>query len=93
VGGKIKTSILVDGELWEKFKARVAAERGLRGLSEAVEEAIREELCEVEIAEWLEGQLTGGRPPMRVVPVKTRARTDAAEALRAMRERRYGGVP
>ena len=93
MSGKTKTSILVDKELWEKFKAKVSIEKGLRGLSEAVEEVIREELCEEDIVEWLEEQLARGRPPIRIVPVKPRVRTDAAETLRAMREHRHDGIP
>jgi len=38
VSGKVKTSIVVDRDLWEKFKAKVGVERGLRKLSEAVED-------------------------------------------------------
>ncbi|NHV98458.1 MAG: hypothetical protein HA496_02285, partial [Thaumarchaeota archaeon] len=43
---KIKTSIVIDGDLWERFKTKVVGEKGLKGLSKAVEEAIEEELCE-----------------------------------------------
>jgi hypothetical protein len=42
VGSKIKTSILVDRELWEKFRQKISSEQGPRQLSKAVEEAIME---------------------------------------------------
>jgi hypothetical protein len=42
---RIKTTIRVRRDLWEEFKSRVAAEKGLRGLSQALEEAIEDELA------------------------------------------------
>jgi len=85
---KIKTSILVDKELWEKFKLVVGVERGSRELSEAVTDAIREELCEIIIAEALEKMLSGKKPPLKVRPVKPLTPTDSGATVRELRERR-----
>lgn len=41
-----------------------------------------------EIVEWFEEQLAAEKPPERIIPVKPRAKTNAAEVLRAMREQR-----
>ena len=43
---KVKTTIVIDRRLWEEFKARVGAERGLRTISRAVEEALEDEINE-----------------------------------------------
>jgi len=86
VSGKIKTSIVVDEKLWEKFKAKVGAEKGLKKLSEAVEDAIKEDLGEIIIANWLEAQLPGKQIPRKVTPVKPKTKTNAAAVLRKMRE-------
>ena len=61
VKSKIKTSIVIDGELWGKFREKVASERGLRFLSEAVEDAIREELVELLVLEEIEEFLSEKR--------------------------------
>ncbi len=40
---KIKISIVIDHRLWEEFRSRVAGEKELRMLSEAVERAIEDD--------------------------------------------------
>lgn len=63
-------------------------ERGVRGLSEAVEEAIREELCDLEVAEAL-AKLAGEELlTIDVEPVKPLAETSAGQAVRELRESR-----
>ncbi|MEM1522035.1 MAG: hypothetical protein QXU69_03360 [Thermofilaceae archaeon] len=85
---RVKTSLLLDEALWRLFKARVTKERGLRGLSEAVEEAIREELCDIEVAEAL-SKLAGDEiAALDVEPVKPLTETSAAQAVRELRESR-----
>jgi len=83
---KIKTSIVIDRNLWKRFKMKVLGERGLKGISEAVEEAIKEELCEDLIAEALEELLGPEKPPLAVNPVKPE--TDAGRVVRELRDSR-----
>ena len=72
----------------EKLGAEPDVEKDLISLGEALEEAAGENIYEEDISKWLEKQLAGGNPLRQAVLVKPKARTDAAEALRAMRERR-----
>ncbi len=82
---RVKTSLLIEETLWRLFKARVVREKGARELSKAVEEAIREELCDLEIAEEL-ARLAGEEPvPIDVEPVKPLVKTSAGRAVREMR--------
>jgi len=82
---RVKTSLLIEEALWRLFKARVVRERGVRELSRAVEEAIKEELCDLEIAEGL-AKLVGREPtPIEVEPVKPLVKTSAGRAVREMR--------
>jgi len=88
VGGKIKTSIVVDRDLWEKFKAKIGVERGLRKLSEAIEDIIREDLGDILIASWLEDKLSGRKLPSVVKPIKPKVKTNAGVVLRELRDSR-----
>jgi hypothetical protein len=86
---KIKTSIVIDGDLWERFKAKVVGEKGLKGLSKAVEEAIGEELCEDLMIEALEGLLGSEKTPLLITPVKPETQTDAGKVVRELRDSRF----
>ena len=88
MGGKIKTSIMIDKDLWDKFRVKVSMEKGLRKLSEAVEDIIKEELSDILIAEALEARLPNKKLPTVIKPVKPRVRTDAGAVLRELRESR-----
>lgn len=84
---KTKTSITIDEELWRRFKAKAAEERGLKGVSEAVEKSLREELSEGIVVEALE-QMSQAEPgTLEVRPVETKVETSAGEVIREMRER------
>ena len=85
---KVKTSIVVDRELWEEFRSRVAGERGLKGLSQAVEEAIEDEVGDILVARTLEKMLRdeGVKSPVRISPVRPRIATDAGESVRELRD-------
>jgi hypothetical protein len=85
---KVKTSIVIDRELWEEFRSRVAGEKGLKGLSQAVEEAIEDEVGDMLVAEALERILRdeGVEPPMQISPVRPRTTTDAGESVRELRD-------
>ncbi|MEM1611335.1 MAG: hypothetical protein QXQ57_06790 [Sulfolobales archaeon] len=88
---KVKTSIVVDRDLWERFKSRVAVERGLRTLSRAVEEAIEEELYEQTVIRALEELLQEemkAYKSIQVTPVKPRVTTDAGYVVRELRDSR-----
>ena len=84
--GKTKTSITIDEDLWRMFKAKAAEERGLKGVSEAVEESLREELSEKIVAEALEEMCTTESTALEVRPVKPRVETSAGEVFREMRD-------
>jgi acyl-CoA synthetase (AMP-forming)/AMP-acid ligase II len=85
---KIKTSIVIDKDLWDRFKSKVVGEKGLKGLSKAVEEAIEEELCEDLIVEALEGLLGSEKPPLAITPVESATKTDAGKVVRELRDSR-----
>ncbi len=80
---KVKTSILVDKRLWDMFRRRVGSEGGLRSLSEAVEEAIRDELTDILVYEGLSELYEG--EALEVEPIKPKARTNAAAVVRELR--------
>lgn len=67
MGGKIRVSIIVDRDLWEKFKERVVSELGPRQLSRAVEEAIREELVEIMLLSEIEEELPENDAPRQAL--------------------------
>jgi len=50
---KIKITIVIDRRVWEEFKARIATEYGFKDISKAVEEALKEELCDLIVIEML----------------------------------------
>lgn len=82
---KIKTSIFIDRELWKRFKLKVFGEKGVKGLSEAVEESLEEDILEPIVIREL-GKLTGvGVKPGEVRPVKPKVKTSSGEALRELR--------
>ena len=86
--GKIKTSILIDEELWERFRSRVGGEQGLRRLSRAVEEALENEVCEDLVVDALEKLLEHQKPFVTVTPVKPKVDTSAGKIVRELRESR-----
>ncbi len=86
---KIKTTIVIDRRLWEEFKSRIGAEGRLRSLSQAVEEALEDEISDLLAIKMLERMLGGGEPPLIVEPVKPRVTTDAGKIVRKMRESRH----
>ncbi len=86
---KIKTTIVIDRRLWEEFKSRVGAEGRLRSLSQAVEEALKDEISDLLAIKMLEQMLSEGEPPLIVEPVKPRIDTDAGRVIREMRESRH----
>ncbi len=85
VGGKVKTSIVVDEELWRRFREKIALERGLREVSKAVEEAIEEELVEEIVLHELEEELNGNTRYTSIEPVKPRVKTRAEDIVGELR--------
>jgi hypothetical protein len=83
---KIKTSIVIDKDLWDRFTTKFIGEKGLKGLSKAVEEAIEEKLCEDLIVEALEGLLGSEKPPLAITPVEPTTKTDAGKVVRELRD-------
>ena len=90
MGDKIKTSIMIDRELWEEFKSKIGSEKGLRMLSKAVEEAIEDEIAERLIIKVLEEMLKeyGEEVPLTISPVKPKVITNAGKIVKEMRESR-----
>ena len=88
MGSKIKTSIVVDKDLWEKFREKVASEQGLRQLSRAVEEALKEELVELIVLDEIEKSLSGRIVPLSMSPIKPRVKSRAEEVVRELRDSR-----
>jgi ferredoxin-fold anticodon binding domain-containing protein len=87
MGGKIKTTIVVDKDLWSKFKAKLLDE-GVDEVSSVIEEMIREELVVDKVVDSL-NELIGGELIQVVEPVKPLAETAAEKVVRELRESRY----
>jgi hypothetical protein len=83
---KKKISIIIERDLWERFKTKVENEKGLKELSKAVEEAIEEKLCEDLIVETIEELLGSEKPPLVITPVKPKIQTDAGKTVRELRD-------
>lgn len=83
---RIKTSIMVDKDLWETFKAKAFSKKGLKGVSRAVEEALEEEISEQVVTEALEKMCSGGLAGLEVRPVKPKIATSAEKVISELRE-------
>ncbi|ADG91534.1 hypothetical protein [Thermosphaera aggregans] len=84
--GKIKSTIVIDRELWYRFRARLL-EEGVEEVSSALEELIREELLEDYVSQAL-GGLLNGELPGEVKPVKPLVETRAENVVRELRDER-----
>lgn len=83
--GKIKTSILIDRDLWEAFKVKTSSKQGLRGVSKAVEEALEEGLIEKAVIETLDNMCTKKPRELQVKPVKPNTPTSAGKVISELR--------
>jgi hypothetical protein len=83
---RVKTTIVIDRELWSRFKARLL-EEGVEEVSRAIEEVIREELSEDYIADAIR-ELLGTTPPIEVKPIKPLVETSAGRVVRELRNER-----
>jgi len=90
---KIKTSIMVDENLWKMFKVKASSKMGLKGVSGAVEEALEEELSEKVVAEALERMCSEKSAELEVKPVKPKFATSAGKVISELRGRRFEGLP
>jgi hypothetical protein len=86
VSGKVKTTIVIDKELWVKFKARIL-EEGVEEVSRVIEKIIREEMLEDYIIASIQ-ELMGREPPLEVKPIKPIVETEAGKVVREMRDMR-----
>jgi len=86
---KVKTSIYVDKELWEKYKLSLAKNR--LEVSQALEELIREELVEDFLYEALEGMDEAKASEIDFEPVKPE---DGLVSIfvRSMKDERIGNL-
>ncbi len=85
MAGKIKTSIMIDADVWEEFKILVSSKRGIKGISEAVEEALEEELSEKTVAEALVKMSCKKIRDLQVKPVKPKTATSSGKTISEMR--------
>lgn len=85
---KVKTSIVVDKTVWERFRDRVGREKGLRALSRAVEEALEDAACEGLVIDSLREILDSEEQPLTITPVRPKVATDAGKTVRELRESR-----
>ena len=86
MGEKVKTTIVVDRDLWSKFKVRLL-EEGVDEVSGVIEELIKEELMlgiDSALVRLIENELI-----QVVEPVKPSTKTSAEEVVRELRESRY----
>jgi hypothetical protein len=83
---KKKISIIIDRDLWERFKTKVVSEKGLKELSKAVGEVMEEKLCEDSMIEALKKLLGSGKPPLVITPVKPEIQTNAGKTVRELRD-------
>jgi hypothetical protein len=86
---KKKISIIIDRDLWERFKTKIIGKKDLKELNKAVEEAIKEKLCEDLIVETIEELLGFEKPPLVITPVKPKIQTDAGKTVRELRDSRF----
>jgi len=86
VSNKVKTTIVIDRELWTRFKARIL-EEGLEEVSRVIEEIIREEVLEDYVVSAIR-ELMGKESLLEVKPVKPLIETDAGRAVREIRDER-----
>jgi len=84
--GKVKTTIVIDKELWNRFKARII-EEGLEEVSRVIEEIIREEILEDYVVSAIR-ELMGKEPMLEIKPIRPLVETDAGRVVREMRDER-----
>ena len=84
---KIKTIIIVDKDLWNKFKSRLLQE-GIDEVSGIIEKTIREELVVEKVVEEL-SKLVSKELIHNVEPVKPLVETDAEKIVKEQKKLRY----
>ncbi len=82
---RIKTSIIINKKLWDRFRHKISVEKNLKSLSKSVEEALEEELNELIIAEALEKMISAKPTTLETVPVKLKVKGKAEEVVRELR--------
>lgn len=83
--GKVKTSIMIDADVWEEFKIFASSKKGLKGISEAVEEALEEELAEKTVTEAFTKMQSAKTRDLTVKPIKPKVITSAGKVISEMR--------
>ncbi|MBS7611842.1 hypothetical protein KEJ27_06505 [Candidatus Bathyarchaeota archaeon] len=83
-GNKVKTTIVIDKKLWEEFKLKVSEERGIRELSQAIEELLEDEVLGQLVVRALSDMGLMGKFKS-IKPLKP---TNAGEAIRELRDSR-----
>jgi hypothetical protein len=84
--GKIKTSIMIDEDIWETFKVKASSKKGSKGVSRAVEDALEEELSEKVVTEALENMCPRRPSDLEVKPIKPKTATSAGKVISELRE-------
>ena len=86
---RVKTSIYVDRDLWERFK-RYARSRGFE-VSKLLEEIMREEMLEDELAAVIDELSPTASDELDFEPVKPRGGL-VSSLVRRMRDEREGSI-
>ncbi len=86
LASKIKTSILINEDLWKKFKLKANVEEGLKGVSKAVEKALEEELSGLVVAKALENIISETIKTIDVSPIGSKVRASAGKVVRELRD-------
>ncbi|ADM27400.1 conserved hypothetical protein [Ignisphaera aggregans DSM 17230] len=83
---KIETTIVIDRRVWEEFKARIATEYGFKDIGKAVEEALKEELCDLIVVEMFSKYLENEKISLTITPIEPQVPTDASRIVREFRD-------
>jgi len=85
---KVKTSIYVDKDLWERFK-KYASKKGVE-ISELLEEIIREEMFEDDIGNILTELTDIDAYEIDFEPIEVKG--DISKFIRVLRDERYNNI-
>lgn len=76
---------MIDADLWNEFKVLASSKKGSKGISQAVEEVLEEELSDKNVAEAL-AKMDGKKiRDLQVKPVKPKTPTSAGKTISEMR--------
>jgi len=83
---KVEITIVIDRRVWEEFKARIATEYGSKDIGKAVEEALKEELCDLIVVEMFSKYLENEKMLLAITPINPQVPTDVGGIVREVRD-------